>query len=179
MSTFQKQFNTSVKKELMKDLGIKNPLAVPTFTKIVVNIGVGESVQNKKAVDRVREQLEQMTGQKAMVTLARKSISSFKIRKGFPIGAKVTLRGKRMYDFLDKLIHVVLPRLRDFRGISEKSIDQHGNLNLGFTEQTIFPEIEYDKIDKLRGLEITIVTSTRSREHGVALFKKLQIPFIS
>lgn len=179
MKTLQEQYIASIQPELMKELGIQNRFAVPKVEKITVNVGVGETVTNKKAVENAREQIELITGQHAVITKARKSISTFKIRKGLPIGVKVTLRGKYMYHFLEKLINVVIPRLRDFRGITESSVDQHGNLNIGLVEQTIFPEIEYDKIDKLRGLQVTIVTSTQNREAGLALFKKFHIPFIS
>ena len=178
MATLKDTYNKEVKQQLMKEFGIKNVFAVPTIEKVVVNVGVGEAITNKKAVQNVQEQIELITGQKSMVTLARKSISAFKIRKGMPIGVKTTLRGNRMHFFLEKLINVVIPRLRDFRGIPHSSVDQHGNLNLGFAEQTLFPEIEYDKIDKIRGLEITIVTKTKNREHGKKLFELLGIPFV-
>src|SRR3990167_2350573 len=177
MSRLKDNYNSKVKEKLMKDLKMVNIFAVPKIKKTVINVGVGESIINKKAIEKVQEQIEQIAGQKSVVTLARKSVAAFKIRKGLPIGVKVTLRGERMYMFLDKLINIVIPRLRDFRGISPKSIDQHGNLNIGFTEQTIFPEIEYDKIDKIRGLEITIVTSAKDREHGRELFSMLGVPF--
>ena len=170
-------YNSKVKEKLMKDLKMTNTFAVPKIKKTVINVGVGESIINKKAVEKVQEQIEQIAGQKSVVTLARKSVAAFKIRKGLPIGVKVTLRGDRMYLFLDKLISIVIPRLRDFRGISPKSIDQHGNLNIGFTEQTIFPEIEYDKIDKIRGLEVTIVTTAKDKEQGKKLFEMMGIPF--
>jgi len=177
MSRLKDNYNSKVKEKLMKDLKMANIFAVPKIKKAVINVGVGESIINKKAIEKVQEQIEQIAGQKSVVTLARKSVAAFKIRKGLPIGVKVTLRGERMYMFLDKLINIVIPRLRDFRGISPKSIDQHGNLNIGFTEQTIFPEIEYDKIDKIRGLEITIVTSAKDKEKGKKLFEMMGIPF--
>ncbi len=152
-------------------------MAVPKVLKIVVNVGAGESVVNKGVLEKIQEQLAIITGQKPIITKARKSISAFKIRKGLPIGVKVTLRGKKMESFLEKLIKIVIPRLRDFRGISEKSIDDHGNLNIGFPEQIIFPEIEFDKIDKIRGLEVTIVTDAKNRERGKKLFELMGIPF--
>lgn len=170
-------YNKKVKEQLKKEFGIKNDFAVPRILKAVINVGVGEAVSNKKAIDKVKEQLEMIAGQNAVITKARKSIAAYKIRKGLPIGVKVTLRGKRMYYFLEKLIYVILPRRRDFRGISSTSIDQHGNLNIGFTEQTIFPEIDYDKIDKLRGLEVTVVTSVKDHDKGKKLFELLGIPF--
>lgn len=177
MAMLKDQYNQEVKKKLMDEFKIKNEFAVPNIMKVVVNVGVGEAVTNKKAVENTAEQIALITGQKPVVTKARKSIAAFKIRKGFPIGVKVTLRGKKMHAFLDKLVTVVIPRLRDFRGISETAVDSHGNLNLGLTEQTLFPEIEYDKIDRIRGLEITVVTNTKHREAGKKLFELLGVPF--
>jgi len=177
MARLKEKYNSEIKKQLMTELKTKNEFALPRLEKAIINVGVGEAVVNKKAVENVLAQIEQIAGQKPVVTKARKSVSAFKIRKGLPIGVKVTLHGTRMYMFIDKLINIVIPRLRDFRGIPEKSIDQHGNLNIGFSEQTIFPEIEYDKIDKIRGLEVTIVTTSKEREAGKALFKLLGMPF--
>ena len=177
--TFQEFCNTEAKEKLAKELGIKNPMSLPRIVKIVVNVGAGEAVTNKNVLEKITEQLSLITGQKPVVTKARKSISAFKIRKGMPLGAKVTLRSSRMYHFLEKVIRIVIPRIRDFKGISETSVDGHGNLNLGFTEQTLFPEIEFDKIDKIRGLEVTVVTDARSREKGKKLFEVLGIPFKS
>lgn len=179
MKTFKIEYTDEIKPKLQKKFGIKNAFSVPRIEKAIINVGVGEAVTNKKAVAHVQEQLERIAGQKTIVTKARKSIATYKIRKGQPIGVKVTLRGQRMYYFIEKLVRVVLPRLRDFRGIKDSSVDQHGNLNIGFTEQTIFPEIEYDKIDKIRGLEVTIVTSSKNKEHGKELFSMLGIPFAS
>jgi large subunit ribosomal protein L5 len=161
----------------MKELSLDNPMRVPRIVKVVLNMGVGEAVVNKNAIGHAQEQLTTIAGQKAVVTLARKSISAFKIRKGFPIGVKVTLRGKRMKAFVEKLVRIIIPRIKDFRGISPSNVDQSGNLNLGFYEQTIFPEIEYDKIDKIRGLQVTIVTAGANRESGKKLFETLGIPF--
>lgn len=175
--TFQDYYHQEVKKKLMSDLKLKNSMEVPKVIKIVINVGAGEAVSAKGVIEKVQEQLQLIAGQKTVVTKARTSISAFKIRKGLPIGVKVTLRGKRMYSFLEKLIKVVVPRLRDFRGIAHKSVDQSGNLNLGFTEQTIFPEIEFDKVDKIRGLEVTIVTNARNQEKGKKLFEALGVPF--
>ncbi len=175
--TFQDYYHQEVKKKLLSDLKLKNPMEAPKVVKIVLNVGAGEAVSSKGVIEKVQEQLQLIAGQKAVVTKARTSISAFKIRKGLPIGVKVTLRGKRMYNFLEKLIKIVVPRLRDFRGIAPKSVDQSGNLNLGFTEQTIFPEIEFDKVDKIRGLEVTIVSNARSHEKGKKLFEALGVPF--
>ena len=176
MIRLKDQYNNQVKGQLAKEFEINNLFTVPFIQKTIVNVGVGEAVINKKAIEHVREQVELITGQKTVITKARKSIAAYKIREGLAIGVKVTLRGEKMYLFLDKLINIVIPRLRDFRGITPSSVDQHGNLNLGFTEQTIFPEIEYDKIDKIRGLEVTVVTSTKNRDHGKRLFELLGVP---
>lgn len=167
----------TVREELKKELKETNLLAVPKVVKIVINVGAGEAVSNRGVLDKIAEQIALIAGQKPIITKARKAVSAFKIRKGFPIGVKVTLRGKRMYDFLEKLIKIVLPRLRDFRGVSLKSLDEHGNLNLGFSEQTIFPEIDFDRIDKIRGLQVTVVTDAKTKERGKKLFEKLGIPF--
>lgn len=169
--------NNEIQKKLMDDLKITNLMAVPKVIKIVVNVGAGEATVNKGVLENIKEQLGLITGQKPIITKARISVSAFKLRKGMPIGVKVTLRGKRMNIFLEKLIKIIIPRLRDFRGISEKNIDLHGNLNIGFTEQTIFPEIDFDKIDKIRGLQVTIVTNSRDRQKGKKLFQLLGIPF--
>ena len=177
MNTFSDFFKTEVRKTLLTELGKKNLMAVPDIKKIVLNVGAGEAVTNKAVLEKIQEQLAIIAGQKPIITQARKSVSAFKIRKGYPIGVKVTLRGKNMYSFLERLIKIVLPRLRDFKGISENSIDNFGNLNLGLTEQIIFPEIEYDKIDKIRGLQITIVTGSKNKEEGKKLFKALGVPF--
>ena len=161
----------------MGELKITNPMAVPRILKVVLNVGAGEAVTSKGVIEKIQEQITLIAGQKAVVTKAKKSVSAFKIRMGQPIGVKVTLRGKRMYHFIEKLITIVIPRLRDFRGISESTVDQHGNLNLGFTEQTIFPEIEFDKIDKIRGLQVTVVTNALDKEKGKKLFTLLGVPF--
>lgn len=162
---------------LKKELKFTNKMASPRVVKIVLNVGAGEAVVNKNALTKIQEQLSAIAGQKAIITKARKSVSAFKIRRGMPIGVKTTLRGKKMLIFLEKLIRIIIPRLKDFRGVSEKSIDQGGNLNLGLPEQTIFPEIEFDKIDKTRGLQVTIVTNAESKEKGKKLFESLGIPF--
>lgn len=178
MINIKQKYNEVVKPALIKEFGIKNPFAVPSIKKVVVNVGVGEAQANKKAIPAVQKQIELITGQKTIVTKAKKSVAAFKIRQGYPIGVKVTLRGDRMHYFIDKLFSIVIPRLRDFRGISESSVDMHGNLNLGFTEQTIFPEIEYDTIDKIRGLEVTIVTTSKKHEVGKRLFELIGVPFV-
>jgi len=175
--TLKDYYNQEVKKKLMSDLKIGNIMAVPKVVKIVVNVGAGEAITSKGVLDKIKEQIAIITGQNPVITRARISVSAFKLRKGTPIGVKVTLRGKKMDSFLEKLIKVIIPRLRDFRGIAEKTIDQHGNLNIGFSEQIIFPEIEFDKIDKIRGLEVTVVTNARSYENGKKLFELLGIPF--
>jgi large subunit ribosomal protein L5 len=171
------QYNKEIKPKLIKELNVKNVMEVTKVEKIVINVGAGEATVNKGVIEKIVEQLGNISGQKPVVTKARKSISAFKIRAGLPIGVKVTLRGEKMYDFLDKLIKIVIPRIRDFRGIPEKSVDPNGNLSIGFSEQTIFPEIDFDKVDKLRGLEVTIVTNARDREKGKKLFEALGIPF--
>ena len=170
-------YKNEVKKKLQEDNNLINVMAIPNIKKIVLNVGAGEAVTNKTVLEKIQEQISMIAGQKPIITKARKSVSAFKIRRGLPIGVKVTLRGKNMYSFLEKLIKIVLPRIRDFKGVSEKNIDNHGNLNLGFTEQTIFPEIDYDKVDKIRGLQITVVTDAKSKEEGMKLFKALGIPF--
>lgn len=175
--SFKDQYNTEMKKQLIEKLQLKNPMEVPHVVKIVLNVGAGEAVSQKGSLEKIQEQLGLITGQKAVITKARTSVSAFKIRKGLPIGAKVTLRNERMHSFLEKLVKVVIPRMKDFRGIDEKNIDQHGNLNLGFPEQTIFLEIDFDKIDKIRGLQVTIVTNAGSHEKGKVLFETLGIPF--
>lgn len=177
LTTLQEQYNTEIKPTLQKELGITNVLAVPKLTKIVVNIGIGEALADKKVIDRVKEQLSLITGQKPAPAKAKVSISAFKLRAGEVVGMKVTLRGKRMYSFLEKLIRVVLPRVRDFRGISAKGFDGRGNYNLGLREQTLFPEIEYGSIDKVRGLEITFVTTAKDNKSAQALLTKLGMPF--
>jgi len=175
--SFKDYYNQEVKKKLMTELGIKNPMVTPGVIKIVVNVGAGEAVVNKNVLEKIQEQLGIITGQKSIITKARRSVSAFKIRKGLPIGVKSTLRGKKMFVFLEKLIKIIIPRLKDFRGIAQQSLDQAGNLNLGFPEQTIFPEIDFDKIDKTRGLQVTIVTNAKNKEKGKKLFETLGVPF--
>lgn len=166
-----------VVEEVRNSLGIKNKMASPKIVKIVVNMGLNDAVENKGLIEKASEQLGIITGQKPYITKAKKSISAFKLRRGIPMGVKTTLRGSRMLDFWEKLVKIVLPRQRDFKGIADRGFDGRGNLNLGFREQTIFPDIEYDKIDKIRGVEITVVTSTSDDKHAKALLEKLGMPF--
>jgi len=175
--SFRDYYNQEVRKKLMEELKIKNIMALPKVVKAVINVGAGEAVDSKGVLEKIQEQLGLITGQKPVITKAKKSISAFKIRQGLPIGVKVTLRNEKMYSFLEKLIKIVIPRIKDFRGIADKNIDQGGNLNLGFPEQTIFPEIDFDKIDKSRGLEVTLVTNAKSKEKGKKLFELLGVPF--
>jgi large subunit ribosomal protein L5 len=171
------RFQKEVAPALMKEFGVENPMAVPHLHKIVVNMGVGEATQNAKALDPATNELGQITGQKPVITRAKKSIAAFKVRAGQPIGAMVTLRGDRMYEFFDRLVNVVLPRVRDFRGVSTKSFDGRGNYTLGLHDQLIFPEIDYAKVDKLKGMNVTVVTTARSDEQARALLKHLGMPF--
>ncbi len=175
--SFKDYYSKEVVEKLKKDLNVKNVMAVPKVIKIAINVGAGEAVANKNVIEKIQEQLTAITGQKSVITKARTSVSAFKIRKGLAIGVKVTLRGKRMYHFLEKLIRIVIPRLKDFRGVSDSNIDQNGNLNIGFPEQIIFPEIDFDKIDKIRGLQVTVVTNAKSKAKGKKLFEMLGIPF--
>jgi large subunit ribosomal protein L5 len=162
---------------LVKEFRYSNAMEVPRLEKAVVNIGMGEAIQNGRAIDAASADIRQITGQQPIVIRARKSVAAFKLREGMPIGIKVTLRSRRMYDFLDKLINVALPRIRDFRGVDPKAFDGHGNYTLGLREQLVFPEIDYDKIDKLRGLEVCVVTTARTDEEGRALLTHLGMPF--
>ncbi len=175
--SFKDYYNKDVRKKMTETLVLKNPMEVPRPLKVVINVGAGEAVSSKGVLEKIQEQLSVIAGQKAVITNAHKSISAFKIRKGLAIGVKVTLRGERMYSFLEKMIKVVIPRLKDFRGISPTSVDQNGNLNIGFPEQIIFPEIEFDKIDKIRGLEVTVVTDAKNHDKGRKLFEIMGIPF--
>src|SRR6266481_5799568 len=171
------RFQKEVAPTLMKELDLKNPMAVPRLHKIVVNMGVGEATQNAKILDPAVNELGQITGQKPVVTRAKKSIAAFKVREGMPIGAMVTLRGDRMYEFMDRLVNIVLPRVRDFRGVSTKSFDGRGNYTLGLRDQLIFPEISYEKVDKIRGMNVTIVTTARTDDEARELLKQLGMPF--
>lgn len=177
MARLQEVYKKEIVSKLQAELGLKNVMEIPKITKITVNMGVGEAVGDKKVLENAVADLEKITGQKAVVTKARKSIAGFKIREGWPIGCKVTLRNEKMYEFLDRLISIAIPRIRDFRGVSPKQFDGRGNFSMGVNEQIIFPEIEYDKIDKLRGLDICISTTARSDDEGRALLKAFSFPF--
>jgi len=170
-------YKSEIIPKLQKKLGIKNPLALPRVVKVVVNMRVSEGKENKQIVDEAAEELKLITGQKPKVCRAKQSVSGFKLRKGDPIGLKVTLRGKRMYDFLEKLFFLVLPRLRDFKGLPAKQFDGSGNFNIGLREQTVFPEINIDKIKKTRGLQVTIITNTQDEEKAKVLLEVLGLPF--
>ena len=173
----RERFHKEIAPALQKELSVENPMAVPRLHKIVVNMGVGEATQNAKVLDPAVAELGQITGQKPVVTKAKKSIAAFKVREGMPIGAMVTLRGDRMYEFLDRLINVVLPRVRDFRGVSTKSFDGRGNYTLGLRDQLIFPEIDYAKVDKLKGMNVTIVTTAKNDNEARALLRSFGMPF--
>jgi len=173
----KEKYNDEVTKGLMEKFGYKNVMEIPKIEKVVINMGVGEAVSNPKILDVAVNDMTIIAGQKPVVTRAKKSIAAFKIREGMPIGAKVTLRGERMYQFLDKLLNIALPRVRDFRGVSPKSFDGRGNYTMGIKEQLIFPEIEYDKIDKIRGMDIIIVTTAKTDEEARELLKLMGMPF--
>ena len=173
----KEQYYATVRDQLQKQFGYKNVNQIPKFEKIVVNMGVGEAAQDSKAIEGAVSDLRTITGQQPLVTHARKSIANFKLRAGMPIGAKVTLRGDRMWEFLDRLISIAIPRIRDFRGVSSKSFDGRGNYSMGVTEQLIFPEIDFDKIDHTRGMDITIVTTAPTDEEGRALIAAFHFPF--
>ena len=173
----QKHYEERVRPALMKEFGFDNPFRVPRIEKVVLNVGLGEAPKNPKLLDSIVEELTLISGQKPMVTRARKAISNFGLRAGMPIGAAVTLRGARMYEFVDRLINVAIPRIRDFRGVSNRAFDGRGNYNLGFKEQIIFPEIDYDKIDALRGMNIAITTTARTDDEARALLSAFRFPF--
>lgn len=177
MSRLQEFYKTTITKQLTEKFGYKSIMEVPKISKITLNIGVGEATADKKVIEHALSDLKKIAGQQPVVTRARKSIASFKVREGYPIGCMVTLRGVRMYEFLDRLISIAIPRIRDFRGISSKSFDGRGNYNLGIKEQIIFPEIDYDKIDALRGLNISINTTAKNDEEAKALLSSFNFPF--
>jgi len=176
-SRLKQRFQKEIAPALMKELELTNPMAVPRLHKVVINMGVGEATQNAKVLDPAANELAQITGQKPVVTKAKKSIAAFKVREGMPIGAMVTLRGDRMFEFVDRLMNVALPRVRDFRGVSTKSFDGRGNYTLGLRDQLIFPEIDYSKVEKLKGMNVTIVTTAKSDDEARALLKHLGMPF--
>ena len=177
MNRLQEKYNTEVKVNLMKKFGFTSSMECPKLVKIVINMGVGEAVANPKALEEAVAELTSIAGMKPVITKAKKSIANFKLREGMPIGCKVTLRGERMYEFFDKLVSISLPRVRDFHGVSNTAFDGRGNYTLGVKEQIIFPEIQYDKVNKLRGMDIVIVTSAKNNEEAKALLTELGMPF--
>lgn len=177
MSRLKALYNDSVKQQLQDELNCPNVMAVPRLTKITLNMGVGEALGDKKQLDHAVADMTAIAGQKPVVCLARKSIAGFKVREGWPIGCKVTLRGERMWEFLDRLVDISIPRVRDFRGLNPKSFDGRGNYSMGVKEQIIFPEIEFDKVDKMRGMDITITTTAQNNDEGRALLTALNFPF--
>lgn len=177
MSRMHERYRKDVVPSLMKRFGYKNPMAVPKLAKVVVNIGLGEASQNIKLLDVAAVELGQITGQKAIITRAKKSIANFKIRKGMPIGCCVTLRGEHMYEFMDRLCNVVLPRVRDFKGLPANAFDGRGNYTMGLRDQLVFPEIDYTRVDKIKGMNITLTTTAKTDEEGRELLKQLGVPF--
>jgi len=177
MARLKTLYNDELKAKIQADLNLENVMQIPRITKITLNMGVGGASQDKKLLDGALTDMVQIAGQKPVVTLARNSIAGFKIREGWPIGCKVTLRGERMYEFLDRLVAIAIPRIRDFRGFSPKSFDGRGNYSLGLKEQIVFPEIEFDKIDRIRGMDITITTTARTDDEGRALLRAFGFPF--
>ena len=176
MSRLQEQYKKTIVPQLQKELGLENVMQIPRITKITLNMGVGEAIGNKKILEHATDDMTRISGQKPVITKARKSVANFKVREGWPIGCKVTLRRKRMYEFLDRLISVAIPRIRDFRGLSLKAFDGRGNYSMGLREQIVFPEVDYDKIDVIRGLDVTITTSAASDDHARALLKAFNFP---
>ncbi|MGB3051906.1 MAG: 50S ribosomal protein L5 [Polyangiales bacterium] len=173
----RKKYKEEIIPQLMKDFSFQNVMQVPKLERVVINMGLGEAVQNAKVIESAVEELTAITGRKPIVTRAKKSIASFKLREGVPIGAMVTLRGEQMYDFVDRLVSIALPRTRDFKGISPKAFDGRGNYTLGIREQIVFPEVNYDKIDRIKGMNVTFVTTAKTDEQGRALLKSLGMPF--
>ncbi len=177
MARLQEQYNTSIIPALKEKLELENVMEVPRITKITLNMGVGEAIADKKIMDHAVSDMTAISGQKPVVRNARKSVAGFKVREGYPIGCKVTLRRERMYEFLDRLISIAIPRIRDFRGLNSKSFDRQGNYSLGVQEQIIFPEVDYDQVDTIRGMDITITTTARTPEEGRALLEAFNFPF--
>ena len=177
MARLHEKYESELRGQIQEKLGLKNVMEIPRITKITLNMGVGEAVADKKILENAVGDMEKIAGQKAVKTLARKSVAGFKIRDGYPIGCKVTLRRQRMYEFLDRLVNIAIPRVRDFRGLNPKSFDRQGNYSLGVSEQIIFPEINYDEIDAIRGLDVTISTTARNAEEGRALLEAFSFPF--
>jgi large subunit ribosomal protein L5 len=176
MSNFKNKYDSEIVPKLLKEFGYKNVMEVPRITKVTLNMGVGEASQDRKAIDGAVTDMTKLSGQKPVVTLARKSVAGFKIREGWPIGVKVTLRRERMYEFLERLVSVAVPRVRDFRGLNAKSFDGRGNYSMGLREQIVFPEIEFDKVDKLRGLDITVTTTAKTDDEARALLRAFNFP---
>ena len=179
MTTLKDKYKSEIAPRLKEELGLENVMEIPRITKITLNMGVGEALGDKKVLEKAVAEMEQISGQKVVVTKARKSIAGFKVRDGWPIGCKVTLRSERMYEFLDRLISIAIPRIRDFRGISPKSFDGRGNFSMGVTEQIIFPEINYDEVDAMRGMDISITTTARTDDEGRALLRAFSFPLKS
>ncbi|MBO1923968.1 50S ribosomal protein L5 [Thiomicrorhabdus sp. 6S3-12] len=177
MARLQSFYKEQVVPQLMEQFGYKSPMQVPKLQKITINMGVGDAIGDKKVLDNAVADMEAIAGQKAVRTLARKSVASFKVRDGYPLGCKVTLRGERMYEFLDRLVNIALPRVRDFRGVNAKAFDGRGNYNLGLKEQIIFPEIEFEKVDKIRGMDINFATSAQTNDEAKALLEAFNFPF--
>ncbi|MCW9013114.1 MAG: 50S ribosomal protein L5 [Gammaproteobacteria bacterium] len=177
MARLQEFYRGTVVKKLMEDQGYNNPMEVPRIEKITLNMGVGDAITDKKVIEAARSDMEKISGRKPVTTLARKSVAAFKVREGYPIGCKVTLRREQMYEFLDRLVNIAVPRIRDFRGLNGKSFDGRGNYSMGVKEQIIFPEIDYEKIDRIRGMDITITTTAKSDEEAKALLKAFDFPF--
>ena len=177
MARLRDYYRSKVVPKLKEDLGLKNVMQVPRVSKITLNMGVGEALGDRKLVDKAIEDMTLIAGQKAVMTRARKSVATFKVREGWPIGCKVTMRRERMYEFLDRLINVAIPRIRDFRGLSPKSFDGRGNFSMGVQEQIVFPEVDYDHIDSIRGMDITITTTAQNDEQGIALLEAFKFPF--
>ena len=177
MSNLREKYNTELKAVLQEKLGIKNVMAVPKLTKVVINMGVGEAANDKKHLESAVQNLTAIAGQRPVITKARKSVASFKIREGWPLGCKVTLRGEKMYEFMERLINIAIPRERDFRGMNPKSFDGQGNYNFGIKEQIIFPEIKFDNVDTIRGMDVCINTSASDKEGAKALLEVLEFPF--
>jgi len=178
MSRLLEEYNTKIKQDLRSKLGLKNIFEVPKLNKIILNMGVGEGKEDSKLIDKAAEDLTLISGQKAIKTKSKKAISGFKIRAGMPLGVKVTLRNKMMYEFLDRLVNIAIPRIRDFRGLNIKSFDGKGNFSMGIKEHVIFPEINFDKVDKVRGMDITICTTARNNNEAIELLKSFNMPFI-
>jgi len=177
MARLQQYYKETVVPQLKQQLGINNPMEIPRITKITLNMGVGEAVNDKKIIQKAVDDMTLIAGQKAIITLSKKSVASFKIRDGYPIGCKVTLRRERMYEFLDRLISIAIPRIRDFRGLNGKAFDGRGNYNMGVQEQIVFPEVDYDSVDSVRGMDISITTTAMTDEQGRALLDAFNFPF--